>query len=154
MLTETFDIETNRRWFTDDQMDLIIWHDENNQITGFQLCYDKFTPDGEKVLTWSLGKSFIHSRIDNSNGFSHCKSTPMLLSVGNFQYQRVTRDFFKRAKALPSEISNFVLSKLTVYSMTSERTNRLCNMPIPDTTSLYQHNQNIYMLLNSTQADF
>ena len=30
-----------RRWFFDDYFDLIIWYDNNHQIEGFQLCYDK-----------------------------------------------------------------------------------------------------------------
>lgn len=29
-----------RRWFTDEDFDLIVWY-EDDKITGFQLCYDK-----------------------------------------------------------------------------------------------------------------
>lgn len=150
MLTETYDIETNRRWFSDNHMDLIIWNDENKQITGFQLCYDKFTADGEKALTWTLEKGFNYSIIDNSSGFAHCKSTPMLLPAGKFQYQRVTRDFIRRAETLPAEITDFVISKLDVYPKTEE----FFYIPIPDTAYLQQYNQKINMLLNSTQADY
>ena len=33
--------EGKRRWFRDDDFDLIIWYDDSDTVFGFQLCYDK-----------------------------------------------------------------------------------------------------------------
>lgn len=53
---------TNRRWFNDDDFDLIVRHN-GGTITGFQLCYDR--NGNEHALTWMEGKGAGHHRIDS-----------------------------------------------------------------------------------------
>ena len=38
-----------RRWFRDDELDLIVWYGDDGSIEGFQLCYDKL--QHERALT-------------------------------------------------------------------------------------------------------
>ncbi|MFW5812247.1 MAG: hypothetical protein ACOCWS_04610, partial [Alkalispirochaetaceae bacterium] len=51
-----------RRWFTDEEMDLIVWYDgeDQEQIEGFQLCYDKEVL--ERALTWRPEAGFTHHK--------------------------------------------------------------------------------------------
>ena len=48
--------EGTRRWFRDDNLDLIVWYDDSSEISGFQLCYDKY--DRERAITWKRGDSY------------------------------------------------------------------------------------------------
>ena len=41
--------EPFRRWYADDYFDLFIWFDDNDKVTGFQLCYDKF---GQRAVNY------------------------------------------------------------------------------------------------------
>ena len=43
--------EDFRRWFTDEEFDLIVWYGDDRSLVGFQLCYDK--QDRERALTWT-----------------------------------------------------------------------------------------------------
>jgi|GEM_PF-718869 len=39
-----------RRWFVDEDLELILWYDEEKKLTGFQICYDKLA--GNRSVTW------------------------------------------------------------------------------------------------------
>ena len=42
--------DPRRRWFSSDDMDLIVWYDDSDAPIGFQLCYDKLR--SERALRW------------------------------------------------------------------------------------------------------
>ncbi len=54
--------EPKRRWFSNRFFDLIVWFKNDNEITGFQLCYN--ISFDEKGLTWLKDKGFSHNSID------------------------------------------------------------------------------------------
>lgn len=50
--------EPRRRWFGDEDFDLIIWYASDDSILGFQLCYDR---DARyRALSWLKGKGYKH----------------------------------------------------------------------------------------------
>ena len=81
--------EDFRRWFTDENMDLIVWYDDSStgRITGFQLCFDKKSV--QRCLTWQ-------KRPDSEGG--------MLSSDGRYSRRRVLRLFDAASSTLPEEL--------------------------------------------------
>ena len=111
MKTRQLQDENPRRWFADENMDLIVWFDDGNNISGFQLCYDK--PFAEHALTWRTGSGFSHNRVDDGEGKpgSH-KSTPLLVPDGRFNLAQIAGKFSEAAADLDAAIRDFICSKL------------------------------------------
>ena len=83
--------EPNRRWFSDDYFDLIVWLDHNGEITGFQLCYD--IAGDEHALTWHEKTGFSHQRVDDGELQRPYKATPILVADGSFDYAAISQSF-------------------------------------------------------------
>src|SRR5712671_7091134 len=71
--------DPRRRWFSSDDMDLIVWYDDSDALIGFQLCYDKLR--SERALRWEPEVGYRHTAIDNgeSNISPRYKATPILV---------------------------------------------------------------------------
>ena len=118
MLREIKDVaqipgEKRRRWFTDEFFDLIVWYDEKNDITGFQLCYNK--DEDERALTWKWQSSYTHHRVDDGESKPHRKATPILVADGIFDYKVIADRFKLESKNVERAISEFVLEKILQY---------------------------------------
>lgn len=100
-----------KRWFNDDSMDLIIWHDENGRLAKFQLCYDKNRD--EHALTWSRSKGLIHNAIDDGETYpgGHKKS-PILAPDGKIDVSSIVSKLESRAEAVEQEVIEFISEKL------------------------------------------
>lgn len=107
--------EGSRRWFKDQDSDLIIWYDDN-EISGFQLCYNKIKQ--EKALTWFKKGGYSHNKIDDGEGeYSNSgKMTPILVQDGSFDKDAVAEYFKENASKLEYELVDFVYNKLQEYS--------------------------------------
>ncbi|MGZ3236811.1 MAG: hypothetical protein ACXWIN_04775 [Burkholderiaceae bacterium] len=108
--------EAKRRWFTSTVMDLIVWLDEEDIATGFQLCYDK--GQIERAITWSHLHGFTHMMVDDGESLLGVgyKATPVLVSGGAIDIKMVN-DLFKENRArLPEDIVSFVTGKLGEFS--------------------------------------
>ena len=102
--------EARRRWFADDYFDLIVWY-ENEDISGFQLCYDRH--DNPRVYTWSKSKGHNHAAIDDGDAIDHgYKKSPILIADGEFQAGEILEKFLKSGKDLPTEVVSLVESTL------------------------------------------
>jgi hypothetical protein len=117
MLEEIKDVrqipdEGFRRWFTDKDFDLIIWY-EDDEISGFQLCYDK--TQGEKALTWYKGRGYAHNKIDDGEIPYATKMTPILVPDGAFNKSEVAERFRERAVHIDDELADFVYKRLLEY---------------------------------------
>jgi len=89
--------EGPRRWFVDENMDLIVWYDEKKElIEGFQLCYDKTTV--QRCLTWQKGEGGGRS---------------LLSADGRYSGKRVLRLFDAAGSGLPEEVRDFVMNNLS-----------------------------------------
>jgi len=104
--------EGYRRWFTDSEMDLIIWYD-NDEITGFQLCYEK--GQQEKALTWYKDAGYTHDTVDDGDRPYQGKMTPILVPDGFFDATRVSEQFRERAEKIDKELADLVVEKLVRY---------------------------------------
>jgi len=107
MLREIRDVsqvrgEPSRRWFSDEDFDLIVWIDPENRILGFQLCYDKQTE--QKALTWLKDDGYQHNRIDDGDNPGKMKASPVLEANGHFDREGIGRRFRENRGDVPEEI--------------------------------------------------
>lgn len=105
--------EGQRRWFTDSSLDLILWYDHKNEISGFQLCYDKKVR--ERALTWRKGKGFSHEKVDDGEVPGRPKMTPVLTPDGHFDAAAVASRFHRESAEIDRDIARFVLSTIAAY---------------------------------------
>jgi hypothetical protein len=102
--------EGQRRWFTDEYFDLIVWHDGDGLPTGFQLCYDK--NDRERALTWRSGRGYSHERVDDGEIPGRAKMSPVLVPDGSFARSTIAALFLEDSGAIDPEIRRFVHARL------------------------------------------
>lgn len=104
--------EGYRRWFTDEDLDLIIWYDgeEMEQIEGFQLCYDKQIL--EHALTWRPEGGITHHKVDSGEHPYAAKMSPTLAADGTVDYRKVSSQFLAHAKEIDPELVRFVTDRL------------------------------------------
>ena len=105
--------EDRRRWFRDDDLDLIVWYDASDEISGFQLCYDTITR--ERALTWTRGGSYQHNAVDQGGSAGHMKMTPVLVADGTFDKKRIVDLFVSRSRRIELPLATFVKQKLEDY---------------------------------------
>ncbi|MFP4330197.1 MAG: hypothetical protein ACLFP6_05745 [Spirochaetaceae bacterium] len=105
-----------RRWFTDEEMDLIVWYDgeDQEQIEGFQLCYDKEVL--ERALTWRPGAGFTHHKVDGGESPYAAKMSPVLATDGSVDFKKVSSLFLKRAREIDQSLAAFVTDRLREHS--------------------------------------
>ena len=105
--------EPRRRWFSDEDFDLIVWTDPEDQMIGFQLCYDKEIK--QKALTWLKDDGYQHSRIDDGDNPGKMKSSPVLEADGHFDREGIGRRFLETRGDVPEKIADFVYDRITRY---------------------------------------
>jgi hypothetical protein len=109
--------EKRRRWFFSAEQDLVVWFDEEENIAGFQLAYNKHLQ--ERSIYWKAGKGFSHYDVDDGEGSPFSSQTPLLTLDGAFDRDTVLQAFLGLAQELPSEILSFVENKLREYTATT-----------------------------------
>ncbi|WP_127478067.1 hypothetical protein [Sulfurivermis fontis] len=103
--------EPRRRWFSDNEFDLIVWLDAEEAIIAFDLCYDKQRQ--EHVFRWRAAQGLSHLRVDDGEQRSgRHKMTPIYVTDGHFDAAAVARRFSAAAAAVPWGIRDFVLDRL------------------------------------------
>lgn len=55
--------DPDRRWYSSEYFDLIVWFNKGKEIIGFQLCYDK--ERNERAITWKETVGYLHSQVDD-----------------------------------------------------------------------------------------
>ena len=104
--------ESRRRWFTSDDLDLIVWSDGEAPPWGFQLCYDK-RKRAERAVTWREGSGFAHSVVnDGAKGPLEAKGAPLLEPDERFDANRVAALFDAASDLVPDDLRRFVAGKL------------------------------------------
>lgn len=111
-----------RRWFSDDQFDLIVWYEGPTSglagLIGFQLCYDK--TGKERALTWTRAHGFQHNRIDSGEMAGHIKMSPVIVADGEFHKDDVAELFRREAAGIDPALARFVYSKTKGYPRLSK----------------------------------
>jgi hypothetical protein len=106
--------EPPRRWYASDDLDLIVWCQEDGTPIGFQLCYDK--RGYERAITWKPAQGFRHTAVDDGERFgaSH-KAAPILVADGTFDAAFVERLFVGASERLPPAIAQFVADAIRTH---------------------------------------
>jgi len=106
--------DARRRVFSSEDLDLTVWIDERDGITGFELCYDKET--NERAVRWSREEGFLHQKVDDGeNRPGRYKSTPILVPDGVFPAQRISRLFQENSRDIDQSFVKFIYRKLLEY---------------------------------------
>ncbi|MEM7016342.1 MAG: hypothetical protein AAF512_03255 [Pseudomonadota bacterium] len=105
--------EPRRRWFTDDDFDVIVWFDGADEILGFQIAYDK--REQQKALTWFPKQGFNHNIIDEGEDRpGRYKGTPILVVDGAFNAQAIADSFSAASNKLEQDLVDFIYNTLTL----------------------------------------
>ncbi|MFP4113336.1 MAG: hypothetical protein ACOCZB_01890 [Spirochaetota bacterium] len=107
--------EGKRRWFTDEDMDLIVWYSSEDTIRGFQLCYGKL--GDQHAVTWFSDGMYTHAKVDDgeSGRESGTKQTPILVQDGVFDARAVAQEFKRESVQVDPEIRRLVYDRLRRY---------------------------------------
>jgi hypothetical protein len=101
-------------------MDLTVWLDDRDEITGFELCYDK--GKNERAVRWARDAGFIHERVDDGEGRpGRYKATPVLLPDGLFEAKKISRSFHGNSRDIDQRIAEFVERKLHTFHRATAR---------------------------------
>ena len=118
MLREQKDVkqlkgEPFRRWFGDEQFDLIVWYaPDRKAVEGFQLCYRLSAP--EHALTWRRDRGFFHNAVDDGEGLPfHHKMVPLLVPDGVFDQHRIMPQFLAASRNIDPELVDLIMSVTT-----------------------------------------
>ncbi len=104
--------------FSDDYFDLIVWTGQNGSVSGFQLCYDKYTK--ERALTWTEENGYSHERIDDGEANPSKNLTPILVPDGICPIQKIIELFLLRSVEMDPQLRSFVVDKLREYNKSSK----------------------------------
>jgi hypothetical protein len=101
-----------RRWFSSTDMDLIVWHDDDDALTRFELYYDKSRQ--EHVMIWRADRGFSHLAVDDGEQkpAMEFKQSPMLVPDGHVDPNRISRLFERSCRGIPDDLAAFVGRKL------------------------------------------
>lgn len=104
--------EGRRRWFTDEDMDLIVWYTDDDEISGFQLCYAKQTD--QHAVTWFTDGTYSHARVDDgeSGRAIGVKETPILVQDGVFDASQIAEAFRREADLVDPQIRDLVYRRI------------------------------------------
>jgi hypothetical protein len=119
MLKELVDVrqipsEISRRWYRDDNLDLIIWYDREG-IYGFQLCYNKMLD--EHSFTWKRGLGYSHNRIDYGETRPGRNAVPLLVTDGFFEKDPVLSELIRSSTEIEPSIVDLVVEHIKEFSI-------------------------------------
>lgn len=106
--------EGTRRWFRDDELDLIVWYSDDGSLDGFQLCYNKSAR--ERALTWRKPNSYQHHAIDSGESATGGpKMSPVLVADGAVDSARIEKIFSKRCDGVPKKLAERISEIILNY---------------------------------------
>ena len=105
--------EPRRRWFVDDDLELVVWLSDPASVVALELCYDK--PGHERALTWSRERGYGHFRVDAGDETAMRNLTPILVNDGAFPKERVIARFTAASDALDPALRTLVLERLRQF---------------------------------------
>lgn len=108
-----------RRWFEAEGLELIVWLDGRDDLSGFQLCYD--FGRGRYALTWRTGGGFAHSVIDEGDGSPLKNQTPVLGPGSGAPRSEIARMFDLRSQTLEPKVRHWVQAKLAEQAGAASR---------------------------------
>jgi hypothetical protein len=111
----------HRRWFSDKQIELITWYNDNDVIIGFQLIY--FIKDEEHAFTWKESDGFHCSHVDSGDNNVGKNMSPALIDDREVSINYITKLFLANCGNIDTHISQLVIEKLKVWRNEHEQDN-------------------------------
>lgn len=106
--------EPFRRWYTDNDNDLVVWLDQY-RIRGFQLLVPGSC--GRTVITWHETERPMVAGLDDGEGRpGRPKMTPILIHKDTIDVGKVLRQFKGISEELPSGLAELVEHKIAELS--------------------------------------
>ena len=105
--------ERKKRWFSNSNMDLFIWFDDDDEIVSYQLTYDK--PNAEKALTWSAEHGFSHTGVDDGTRPGKHPGSPLLVANGAFEAAKILALLKENSGELHPSVTNFIVLGIEEY---------------------------------------
>jgi len=102
--------ESRRRWFFSHEMDLLVWFDDENRPSAFQLSYGKYRD--EHAIRWKLSQGYTHYRVDDGRSAGIAAGAPLVTVDGAFHPGQVLERFLELSTEVPSPIAEFVAARL------------------------------------------
>ena len=87
-----------RRWFVDDDIELILWYDLTRRLEGFQICYDKMA--GTRTITWKKAVT------------PEGEAKSVLLSDGPYNRSRLLALAERSTRGLDETLRSFIMDRL------------------------------------------
>ena len=100
----------NRRWFSDDFFDLIVWENKQGEIIQFELCYD--VNKNEHSFCWHKDKGHGHLKVDDGEITGRHKMSPIFLPDGHFDSKTIAYKFIKASTSIDTKVADFVHQKI------------------------------------------
>lgn len=115
-----------RRWFADEDFDLVVFEDAAGGIAGFHLCYDK--QGAERALAWEKERGWRLYRVEGGEELPTENRSPVLRP----EFGRPPRDLGARFSAAGANLDpglvRFILGKIREVEEACPR----CHRPIYD----------------------
>lgn len=105
--------EPTRRWFYCHEVDLVVWIDTDDTVSGFQLAYNKHKD--EHSLAWHKDRGFSHYVVDDGEPMAGVNDTPFLYANGPLDCDQALAQFSAVAELVPADIAGFVITRLREY---------------------------------------
>ena len=99
-----------RRWFCDENLEIVVWYEEGGAIFGFQVCYDP--REQPRALTWTQKRGFSHAAVDGGEDKPTSNRTPMLSPSHDYDAAKVREAFRACSSGLPDLERAFIDAKL------------------------------------------
>lgn len=98
----------------DDYFELLVWLDDEQDLEGFQLCYDR--KRHERALTWTRTDGLKHVTVDQGESSPLKNQTPLLYCDGTFDKETILEQFRLASGLVPRAIAEFVVKKISETS--------------------------------------
>lgn len=102
-----------RRWFESEGLDLVVWLDDADGVSGFQLHYN--LGHGEHALTWRPESGFLHHAVDEGDTTPLKNEAPVLVPDGGVPWSELTGLFDARSGQLEPQLRDLVHGKLVTH---------------------------------------
>jgi len=100
--------EPKKRWFSNSNMDLFVWFNDDDEIVSYQLTYNK--PNDEKALTWSEEHGFSHLGVDDGARPGKYPASPLLVADGVLKPSKIISMLKENSGELAPSIEKFIIS--------------------------------------------
>jgi len=116
----TSDQNINRRLFSDEEMDLYLWYDQQMKLIGFELIHN--LKRHSLSFKWRVGQSSTYSRINSGDTKPGREGFDFFVTENDFPYTKWVQMFSKRSHNVDSEITELILLKMSEHKNQRPRT--------------------------------